>query len=117
MRIQRRMYEANKALSYFVTHNWDFKNDNFLKLCSYLRPEDYKAFEYRHLFNFDCILFARLTVYGFRKFLCNENDDSLEEDRKFAIRCDRVIKSIQYLFYAAVAYVLLVKYDILKFLR
>lgn len=59
MKIQRKMYEANKALSYFVTHNWEFKNDNFVNLCTYLRLEDVREFDYRDMFTFDLILAVR----------------------------------------------------------
>lgn len=56
MSIQRKMYEANKALSYFVTHDWEFKNDNFVDLCRYLKLEDVKDWEYRDMFTFDLLL-------------------------------------------------------------
>ena len=62
------MCEGNKAISYFVTNKWIFKNDNFVDLCSFLRPEDWRDFEYRHDFYFDIILAQRYTILGYRRF-------------------------------------------------
>lgn len=84
MKLQRKMYAANKALSYFVTHNWNFKNENFINLVHYIRPEDKMNFDYHHFFTFDIILFIRSTVYGFRKYLMHLKDEDLEKDRKYA---------------------------------
>lgn len=104
MKIQRKMYEANKALAYFVTHNWNFKNDNFSKLGSYLKPEDKHSFDYRRFFTFDTILYIRLTVYGFRKYLLNLKDEDLEKDRKFIKNLDFVMNSVEITFLLLVFY-------------
>ena len=76
------MYEANKALSYFVTHFWNFENQSFVNQIHYLKPEDRREFDYKHFFTYDVILYIRATVYGFRKYLLNLEDADLERDRK-----------------------------------
>lgn len=58
MQIQRRMYEANKALSYFVTNNWDFKNEKFLNLNHFLKAEDVRGFSYSHTLHWDIIYYV-----------------------------------------------------------
>lgn len=83
MKIQRKMYEANKALAYFVTHNWNFKNENFLNLENYLRNEDLRNFMFIQFFYHDVLFFVRKAVYGFRRYLMNLKDEDLEKDRKF----------------------------------
>lgn len=56
MKIQRRLYEANKATSYFCLNNYDFKNENFMNLCNVLRLEDVKKFDFKETFYYDKIL-------------------------------------------------------------
>jgi hypothetical protein len=65
MNIQRKMYEANKALSYFVTHNWDFKNENFGKLNDCLHAEDMKGFYFKQLAYNDRIFFVSENRFAF----------------------------------------------------
>lgn len=110
MKIQRKMYEANKALSYFVTHNWNFKNENFINLSRYLKPEDKVNFDYHHFFTYDVILFIRSTVYGFRKYLMNLKDEDLEKDRKFVKKLTLSLNIFKFLFMFLVFYVLYVKF-------
>ena len=62
LNIQRKLCEGQKAISYFITNKWISKNDNFVDLCSVLRPEDLREFEYRHDFHFDIILAQRYTI-------------------------------------------------------
>lgn len=39
-KLQRKIYNANVALEYFILNNWDFKNRNFIRLASEIKPED-----------------------------------------------------------------------------
>lgn len=64
-----------------MTHNWNFKNDNFENLSTFLRHEDKKGFEFRGFFNYDILLYIRTSVYGFRKYLLKLKDEDLENDR------------------------------------
>ncbi|KAG5674910.1 hypothetical protein PVAND_004855 [Polypedilum vanderplanki] len=82
MKLQRKIYEANKALGHFVTHNWNFKNESFINLCTYLKPEDVSSFDYRPFFTTDVINFGRYVCYGFRRYLLKLKDEDLEKDRK-----------------------------------
>lgn len=110
MKIQRKMYEANKALSYFVTHNWNFKNENFINLSHFLKYEDKGTFEYHHFFVYDVILYIRSTVYGFRKYLMKLKDEDLENDRKFVKNLTLFTNVFKLLFIFLVLFVLYVKY-------
>lgn len=110
MKLQRKMYEANKALSYFVTHNWNFKNENFIDLGYYLKSEDRVHFDFHHFFTYDVILFIRSTLYGFRKFLMNLKDEDLEKDRKFFINLEFYSNIFKLTFLLIVLYVLYSKF-------
>lgn len=39
-RIQRKVYIANKALHYFLTQTWIFKNDQFISLIDIIPDKD-----------------------------------------------------------------------------
>lgn len=117
LQLQRRMYEANKALSYFVTHNWTIKNDNVWNLCLCLRMEDVRAFEFRDTFLIDFILVARYNVLGYRRYLLKEKDESLPQCRrryKRIVLANNIIKSIPYI---AAFYLAFCKYDIIKIVK
>lgn len=111
------MYEANKALSYFVTHNWVIKNENVWNLCSFLRMEDIRAFEYRDTGNFDTILIARYNVIGYRRYLLKEKDESLPKCRQKYRRmviANNILKSIPYI---VAFYLIFFKYEIINVIK
>jgi hypothetical protein len=111
MRIQRKMYEANKALSYFVTHNWDFKNDNFINLCTYLKPEDFRSFDYRPYFTSDVINYSRVILYGFRRFLMNEKDENIEEDRKRFQKIEIAVSILKVMLFTGLFLLMFLKFN------
>lgn len=117
MGIQRKIYEANKALSYFVTNDWDFKNDNTANICRFLRLEDIKDFDFRSVFTYDVILAARNIVMGYRRFLMKEKDESLPQSRKMYQRQLIAVNIIRLLIYLTAFYFIFVKYDIIKIIQ
>lgn len=117
MKIQRKMYEANKALSYFVTHNWEFGNENFLSLCTYLNPQDLRAFDFRSFFTADIINFTRYTVYGFRRFLMNLKDEDLEKDRKMFKKLKFSWTTVKFFIYTWLFYFIFVKHNVTQYLK
>lgn len=108
------MYEANKALSYFVTHNWEFKNDNCYNLCSYLRLEDLKEFEYRDGFTYDVVLSIRTLVLGFRRYLLKEKDETLPKSREMFKRMEIATDVFRYIFYMFAIYLTFFHYNVIK---
>jgi len=116
MKLQRKMFEANKALTYFTTHNFDFQNENFQKLPSYLRPEDLKAFENTSYYRGSLISYSRFALYGFRRYLLNFKDDTLEKDRRRAQKMTMLTAIFKYLLYFILFYIIIFKTDILSFL-
>lgn len=108
MAIQRKMYEANKALAYFTTTNFNFKNENFKNLSKMVKAEDVRSFEYVSVFKHDVILLCRMSVLGFRRYLLKEKDETLPATRRHFHKIEianKVIKSIPYVaaFYVAFA--------------
>lgn len=117
MKVQRRMYEANRALSYFVTHNWDFKNKNFFKLCSFLRAEDLRDFEFRHDFNYDQVLNIRYQLLGFRRFLMKEKDETIPKSRIRYERLELIKNTLIATFYLIGFYYVFIKNDFMNNFR
>jgi hypothetical protein len=62
MMIQRRVFEANRAIRYFLTHNWDIKNEKMFRLSDILRPEDEKQFTFKEMLREDIIYYVRLKI-------------------------------------------------------
>jgi len=117
MKIQRKIYEANMALTYFTTNNFDFQNDNFLNLSSYLRPEDLKAFENTSYYRGSLITYTGFVLYGFRRYLMNLKDSDLEKDRRKARRLRLGTTIIKYFVYFVLFYLILLKTDILSYIN
>lgn len=111
------MFEANKALSYFVVNNWNFKNDRFLALSSFLRLEDIKEFESRQDFYWDKILCIRMFVFGFRRYLLKEKDETIEKCQKRYRRLTIVNFVLQSILYLTAFYVIFFKYDLVRYLK
>ena len=111
------MCEGKKAISYFVNNKWIFKNDNFVDLCSFLRSEDLREFEYRHDFHFDLILAQRYTILGYRRFLMKQKDETLVESRKKYDRFVVLSKVLHYMFYIFVFYMIFIHYDLDGYLK
>ncbi|XP_070508977.1 putative fatty acyl-CoA reductase CG5065 [Chironomus tepperi] len=82
MKIQRKAYEASKAIKYFITHDWTFEGANFDSLSSILKSDDVRAFDIRKYENYSTVLISRGTVYGMRRYLLNLKDEDLEKDRR-----------------------------------
>ncbi|KAL7015904.1 hypothetical protein ACKWTF_016727 [Chironomus riparius] len=82
MKIQRKAFEASKAIKYFTTHNWTFKDENFDSFSAILKEDDVRAFDIRKYETYSPILISRTLTYGIRKYLLKLKDEDLEKDRK-----------------------------------
>jgi hypothetical protein len=110
MKVQRKMFEANKALSYFVTHNWIFQNDKTFSLSYDLRSEDIRSFGFDDDHLTDVTYLIRNALMGFRRFLMKEKDEDLENDRKKFQRISRIGKCLKYFFIFIILWILYIKY-------
>lgn len=111
-KLQRKMYEANLALHYFILSNWFFQNDNFMALCSNLKTQDLKSFNFLDFLEFDLVLYFRGCVLGGRRYLLGEKDDRLP----IALRKYKIMKYldkfVKVLFYGSIFFLIFIKYDI-----
>ncbi|CAH2056126.1 unnamed protein product, partial [Iphiclides podalirius] len=100
IKIQRRIYIANLALRYYLTQQWTFSNDNFVKLRSTLKNIDKEHFYYK-MENIDRTEFFRASCLGGRKYLLKEMDEDIPKAKahyRRMIILDIVVQSLFYTF-------------------
>lgn len=90
MKVQRRMFEANKALSYFVTNMWIFQNTKAIELSFDVKNEDLRSFAFDEMYLTDMTYMVRNALLGYRRFLMNDKDEDLEKDRKKYKKLERI---------------------------
>ncbi|XP_049839722.1 putative fatty acyl-CoA reductase CG5065 [Schistocerca gregaria] len=81
LKIARRIYLANTALSHFMLNEWQFSNEKTLELEKYLCGSDIQTFSY-HTDEIDHMKFFRNGLVGARKYLLKRSEDSLESERR-----------------------------------
>ncbi|KAG8038236.1 hypothetical protein G9C98_006563 [Cotesia typhae] len=84
-KLQRRVYIANTALSYFLTHEWEFKNANLFGLLAEVPEVDAKNF----LFDFasiDVSYYFENCLIGAKKYLLNEKTTDSSAAKKHLTR-------------------------------
>lgn len=116
LRLQRRIYQANQALAYFVLNTWTFQNKNLYSLNEGLQDCDLKAFQFNYEINTDVRNYFSMAILGTRRYLMHEKDEDLPKARLRFQRMrilDRVLKSIVY---SCFAYFLIVRLDIIPLL-
>ncbi|CAH1642239.1 unnamed protein product [Spodoptera littoralis] len=99
VKIQRRIYIANLALSYYLTQQWTFDNTNFVHLRSVLKHSDTKQFYY-DLETTDLVEYFTKCCLGGRKFLLKEKDENLPKARAHCKRMMILDQAVQVVFHA-----------------
>ncbi|XP_065092505.1 putative fatty acyl-CoA reductase CG5065 [Ochlerotatus camptorhynchus] len=112
-KVQRKIYNANVALEYFICNNWEFKNNNFIRLASEIKPEDNKDFYYRDFIEFDITLYFRNCILGVRRYLLHEKDENIPKALKHQRRMKLLDKTCKLLFVSGFLYLILIKFDML----
>lgn len=112
-KLQRKVYIANMALEYFILNNWDFKNDNFIRLASEIQPGDNKSFYYRDFVEFDVTLYFRNSILGARRYLLKQKDENIPRAlvRQSRLRVLDVFCKLT--FVVGLLYVIFIKFDLL----
>ncbi|XP_053678515.1 putative fatty acyl-CoA reductase CG5065 [Anopheles nili] len=112
-KLQRKIYTANVALEYFILNNWDFKNGNFIKLASEIKPEDNKDFYYRDFIEFDVTLYFRNCILGARRYLLKEKDENIPRALTHLKRMKLLDKMCKTIIMAVFLYIILIQFDLL----
>ncbi|XP_066587954.1 fatty acyl-CoA reductase 1-like isoform X2 [Prorops nasuta] len=80
VRLQRKVYISNMALSYFTTNDWSFSNEKLLKLLNDLSPENAKDFGFVYE-NFDIPEFFKNCLYASKMYLLHEDVTQLDKSK------------------------------------
>ncbi|XP_035782468.1 putative fatty acyl-CoA reductase CG5065 [Anopheles albimanus] len=112
-KLQRKIYTANVALEYFILNNWDFKNRNFIRLASEIKPEDNKDFYYRDFIEFDVTLYFRNCILGARRYLLKEKDENIPKALVHLRRMKLLDKVCKTIIVAVFLYIVLIQFDLL----
>ncbi|XP_062537398.1 LOW QUALITY PROTEIN: putative fatty acyl-CoA reductase CG5065 [Armigeres subalbatus] len=112
-KLQRKIYNANLALAYFIHNNWDFRNSNFIRLASEIKPEDNKDFYYRDFIEFDITLYFRNCILGARRYLLHEKDENIPKALQHHRRMKLLDKVCKVLIVVGFLYIVLIKSDLL----
>ncbi|XP_020298375.1 fatty acyl-CoA reductase 1-like [Pseudomyrmex gracilis] len=81
LKLQQKIYISNRAISYFVTHFWQFNNTNLINIFENLSAANEKDFGYKNSLNFDIEEFLRRGIIGSKLYLLNEDMSPLEQAR------------------------------------
>lgn len=113
MNLQRKIYQANLALNHFILNNWDFENKSFMQLSNELKIQDLKAFYFNDFLDYDLILYFRHAVFGARRYLMKEKDETIEKCRRKNVWLYYLDTFVRILFYGAFFYFIFIKYNFL----
>lgn len=80
-KILKQIHHGHLALRYYMFHQWNFINKQFLNLQNDLLPEDKDNFKYE-LGNIDLDDFFDYACIGFKKYLLKENMLEFEQHKK-----------------------------------
>uniref|UniRef100_A0A336M1N3 Fatty acyl-CoA reductase n=1 Tax=Culicoides sonorensis TaxID=179676 RepID=A0A336M1N3_CULSO len=75
--LQRKVYNANCALEYFILNNWKFLNVNFLSLDNEIKEKDIRDFHYTDFVQFDMMLYLKNCILGGKRYLLGEKDENI----------------------------------------
>ncbi|KAJ8706359.1 hypothetical protein PYW08_010985 [Mythimna loreyi] len=99
VKIQRRIYIANLALSYYTTQQWTFDNTNFTQLRSVIKKADTKQFFYNVEGTDEVGYFAQCCLGG-RRYLLKEKDEDIPKARAHCKRMEILDNVMQVILHA-----------------
>lgn len=113
-KVQRKIYEANLALKYFVLNDWLFKNNNFLLISKQLKLEDVKSFAYHDSFDLDVILYLRYALVGVKRYLMGDKEENLPRNRVVYRRLKLLDRFVKLLPFVVAFYYIFIKHDLIN---
>ncbi|XP_020283244.1 fatty acyl-CoA reductase 1-like isoform X1 [Pseudomyrmex gracilis] len=107
LKLQRRIYMSNRAVSYFVTHFWQFNNTNLINIFENLSAANEKDFGYKNSVNCDTEEYIRRGIIGAKLYLLIEDMSPLEQARvlRHRKRMDWLHEIIKILFVILLLYI------------
>ncbi|XP_020296924.1 fatty acyl-CoA reductase 1-like [Pseudomyrmex gracilis] len=106
LKLQRRIYMSNRALSFFATHFWQFTNTNLINIFENLSAANEKDFGYKNSVNCGTEEYIRHGIIGSKLYLLNEDMSRLEQLKRYRKKLDWLHESIKLLFVIMLCYIL-----------
>ncbi|CAL1687699.1 unnamed protein product [Lasius platythorax] len=94
LRLQRKVYVANRAVGHFVSHQWTFEDKNGLDLMSLVPPEDREIFSC-DLADLDIKDYYRKSIIGTKMYLLHEDMNRLDAARAHRKRVDLFVMTLK----------------------
>ncbi|XP_055680430.1 putative fatty acyl-CoA reductase CG5065 [Lutzomyia longipalpis] len=116
LKLQRRIYQANQALAYFVLNTWTFQNKNLYSLNEGLQDCDLKLFQFNYEINTDVKNYFGMAILGTRRYLMHEKDEDLPAARARFQRMKYLDWAVKTVVYSLFAYFLITRLDIIPLL-
>lgn len=111
-KIQRKIYEANLALKYFVLNEWKFENENLLNLSKCLKLTDMRAFDFSDCFHHDILLYMRACIVGIRKYLIFDDEKNDDFNRAKFRAMKWFSRFLRFGFYLVIIYLMISKLEL-----
>ncbi|XP_020290521.1 fatty acyl-CoA reductase 1-like [Pseudomyrmex gracilis] len=105
LQLQRKVYVANHALSFFISNFLQFNNTNLISVFENLSADNKKEFDYKELIKINVEEYIRNSIIGFKVYLLNEDMNRLEQARRNFKRMEWLDKIIKILFVIMLWYI------------
>lgn len=115
LRLQRKVYNANCALEYFILNNWTFLNEQFLSLDNAIKEEDTRAFHYTDFVQFDMKLYLKNCIRGAKIYLLGEKEENIPWARKNLAKMKRIDFCVRASVYTILFYIFFIKFDLIGY--
>lgn len=112
--LQRKVYNANCALEYFILNNWTFLNQNFLSLDNEIKEEDARDFHYTDFVQFDMMLYLKNCILGGKRYLLGEKDENIPYAKANHAMMKKLDFGVKGVFFLIICYILVSNFDTLR---
>ncbi|XP_014210766.1 fatty acyl-CoA reductase wat-like [Copidosoma floridanum] len=99
LKMYKKIHKYMRVTAYFSTKNWNFRNNNVLKLWDKLSEEDKEIFFFS-MKDFDWDTYMNICVHGIRRFIFKDTLDTIPKAKKRMSRLVILHKSIKYAVFA-----------------
>ncbi|XP_018304301.1 fatty acyl-CoA reductase 1-like [Mycetomoellerius zeteki] len=104
VRLQRAIYVANRALSYFSFHKWKYNNANRLTLQSLVPHDNLDAFSI-DVSSHDIKAYSKNVVIGIKKFLLHEDINRLDAVKAYNKRVYLFVRMVKTIIFIGVLWI------------
>lgn len=117
MRLQRKVFNANCALEYFILNIWTFRNENFLSLDNAIKEEDTRDFHFTDFVQFDMMLYLKNCIRGAKLYLLGDKDENIPWAKQNLKKMKRLDYAVRGTVNALLLYIIFFKLDLIGYIK